>query len=114
MSGTLVHLWRDTVNAAPSASALIDAATGRHWSRVELDTAADHWTKIHGTHLVGQTIAFAEANGSEWLIVFLGILKSQAIAMPLDPGEPLPAQRATASNVGAHHWWSAGELHPLR
>mgnify|MGYP001546724937 CR=1 FL=1 len=114
MDETLLHSWNETVRADSRATALIDAATGQRWTRQEVDVSATEWVHHFGAALAGQTVAFAAANGAEWMRVFLGLLKSDAAAVPLDPGEPIPAQRATASQIGAYAWWSAGELHPLR
>lgn len=110
MSATLLEAWKRTVNAAPEAIVLIDAATGRRWRRGEIDAEAGEWCVQNGAVAAGQTVAFADANGSGWLRVFLGLLKCGAVAVPLDPGEPVEAQRTTAKNIGATCLWYGGVL----
>ena len=113
MSATLLAAWRDTVQANPAAIALIDAGTGREWRRGELDALAAAWCAGHGAGVAGQTVIFAEGNGSDWLRVFIGLLKANAVVVALDPGEPPAAQRATAAAIRAPWLWSAGQLHTL-
>jgi acyl-coenzyme A synthetase/AMP-(fatty) acid ligase len=45
--------------------------------------------------------------------VFLGLLKADAVVVPLDPGEPFAGQHATATAVRASWLWSAGQLHAI-
>ena len=105
--------WRQTVHANPAAPALMDAAQGRIWTREEIDTAASIWAAKHGEALRGMTVALAEPNGAEWLQVFLGLAKSRAVILPLDPGDPREVQRATAAAVGATFLWREHALEPL-
>ncbi|MEO6569040.1 MAG: class I adenylate-forming enzyme family protein [Opitutaceae bacterium] len=111
---TLLETWMRTVAAAPDAIALIDVAANRRWSRSAIEAEAQAWYIRHRDAATAQPVAFADVNGAGWLIVFLGLLKSGAIAVPLDPGEPLEAQRTTAKNVGATFLWRTGELEALR
>ncbi|MEO7413999.1 MAG: class I adenylate-forming enzyme family protein [Opitutaceae bacterium] len=113
MSATLLEAWNRTVTAAPDAIALIDVGANRRWTRAEIEADAQTWQSRNGMAAAAQTVAFADANGAGWLTVFLGLLKSGAVAVPLDPGEPIDAQRATAKKVGATYLWSAGELEAL-
>ena len=112
-SPTLLAAWNRTVTAAPDAPALIDAAAARTWSRRELDARATAWHATHGAAVAGRTIVFAEANGSEWLVLFLGLLKSDAVAVALDPGEPPLAQRTIATAIHASFLWIDGRLESL-
>jgi acyl-CoA synthetase (AMP-forming)/AMP-acid ligase II len=113
MSASLLHAWSRTVAAAPATRALVDAASGRIWSRRELDTLAAAWHTAHGPDAAGQTVVFAESNGPGWLEVFLGLLKSGAVIVALDPGEPPAAQRTIATAIGATRLWSGGRLESL-
>jgi acyl-coenzyme A synthetase/AMP-(fatty) acid ligase len=113
MSASLLHAWSRTVAVAPAARALCDAASGRTWSRQELDTLAAAWRAAHGSDVAGQTVMFAEPNGPGWLEVFLGLLKSGAVIVALDPGEPPAAQRAIATAIGAAWRWCDGRLESL-
>jgi acyl-coenzyme A synthetase/AMP-(fatty) acid ligase len=114
MSDTLLSAWHQTVAAAPSAVALIDDAGGHRWTRADIDRESIDWHRVHGSDTRGQTIAFAEPNGAGWLRVFLGLLRGGAVALPLDPGEPVPARRATALSAGATFLSTAGQLESLR
>src|SRR5690606_25221949 len=42
-----------------------------------------------------------------------GLLKSDAVVVPLDPGDPPAAQRATARAAGAGFLWHGETLEPL-
>ncbi|MCF3651473.1 class I adenylate-forming enzyme family protein [Synoicihabitans lomoniglobus] len=101
MSLTLHEAWSRTVRAGPDAIALIDAETGRRWSRREIDDEAETWRRAHGDAITGRTVAFGERNGVAWLRVFIGLLKADAVAVPFDPGEPVGARMATAAAAGA-------------
>lgn len=114
MSDSLLNAWHQTAAAAPSAVALIDDAGDQRWTRADVDRESIEWHRVHGSDTCGQTIAFAEPNGIGWLRVFLGLLRGDAVALPLDPGEPEPAQRATALSAGASFLWTAGRLESLR
>jgi len=113
MSSTLLESWTQTVAAARAAPALIDANSARVWSRDEIDREAYAWHVEHGAATGGQTIAFTEANGPDWLRIFIGLMKSGATAVPLDPGEPPLAQRAAATAVGASLLWRNGRLEAI-
>ena len=110
MTVALHTRWRKTVQAAPQATALIDASTGRVWTRAELAALGREWAAAHGAAVAGRRVMFAESNGPEWLRLFLGLLESGAVAIALDPGEPPAAQRALAEPAGAAFLWQAGRL----
>ena len=113
MSPTLLSAWTNTVRSAPAAVGYIDAATGTRVTRAELEARAAAWCVRHGAGLAGRTVVLAEPNGANWLAAFLGLLAADAVVAPLDPGEPPPAQHATAAAIGAAWIWSAGELRPV-
>jgi acyl-coenzyme A synthetase/AMP-(fatty) acid ligase len=113
MAVTLNARWLKTVQAAPQAAALIDAATGRIWTRAELAALGREWAAVHGPAVAGRRVMFAEPNGPEWLRLFFGLLASDAVAIALDPGEPAAAQRVLAERAGAAFLWQVGGLEPL-
>ena len=113
MSATLLSAWEETVRASPAALALIDVGTERTFTRAQLDAAGDAWWAEHGADLAGRTVVFAEPNGPGWWSVFLGLLKSGAVIVPLDPGEPETAQRATAVAIRAGWLWRGEKLHAI-
>jgi acyl-coenzyme A synthetase/AMP-(fatty) acid ligase len=111
MSATLLSAWKDTVRAAPEAVAVIDAGTGRVFTRAQLAAEGEAWCAAHGDGLADRTVLFAEANGPGWWRVFLGLLESGAVVVPLDAGEPDGVQQATATRLRAAGRWSAGRWH---
>ena len=110
MSETLLSRWEKTARAAPEATAMVDVAAGRKVTRGELQAGANRWRDVHGSALGGRTVVLAAPNGVEWFRVFIGLLKSEAVIAPLDPGEPRPAQQATAAAIGAEWVWAGGAL----
>ncbi|HUR57483.1 MAG TPA: AMP-binding protein, partial [Opitutaceae bacterium] len=113
MSETLRSQWADTVRAAPDALAIVDGATGSRVTRAELDDRANRWREKYGATLAGQTVVLAEPNGVDWFCVFLGLLRSDAVVVPLDPGEPRSAQQATAAAIRAGWLWTGGVLESI-
>ncbi len=113
MSATLLSAWEKMRQGAPNAVALIDASTGQSYTRAQLDAEGDAWRSAHGRDLAGRLVVLAEPNGAAWWRVFLGLLKAEAILVPLDPTEPIAVQRATATRLRAAGWWSGGEWHAL-
>jgi long-chain acyl-CoA synthetase len=116
---TLIAAWDRTVRKDRDAAALIEAASGKTWSRGEIDMQADAWVHAHGEGLAGHVVLLAEPNGPEWLRVALGILKAGAVLAPIDPGEPPAARAAIAADLGAALIWSGGQperrdLSPVR
>ena len=101
MTKTLLSAWETILRADPGARVIIDAANGQPMSRADLDAHAEAWRDAHGAGLAGQAVVLAEENRPDWFQVFLGLLKSDAIIVPLDPGEPLAAQIGTATAIRA-------------
>lgn len=110
MNPTLLSAWHSTLRADPAALAFVDTRAGLRLTRAELATRAASWREAFGRGLAGQTVVLAEANRPEWFQVFLGLLEAEAVVAPLDPGEPLAAQLATAAAIRAGWLWSGGEL----
>ena len=110
---SLLDAWTHTVRSNPHARVLIDAATGREWTCSEIDGEAGAWRTLHDVPLTGKIVGLAEPNGPEWLSVFIGLLYSNAIIAPLDPGEPIESLRQTATGIGASFLWRDGALVPL-
>jgi long-chain acyl-CoA synthetase len=110
---TLLSAWERTVRSNPGARALVEAGTGRSWTRAQLDETAQVWCAAHGRGLARRRVVFSEINGAGWFTVFLGLLKTDAIAVPLDPGEPPAAQRTTATAIKASFLWRDTALEPI-
>ena len=111
MSG-LLQAWSRTAKADGGATALVDAADGRTWTRRDLDDLASTWAAEHGHLVRGRVVLFAEPNGAGWLRVFLGLVKSGAIAASIEPGEPPDARERIVRGIRASFLWSGGRLAP--
>jgi len=106
----LLAAWERTLRRGRHAPVLIDAATGRIWTRRELDEQASAWAAEHGGFLARRLVLFAEPNGMGWLRVFLGLLKADAIATAVEMGEPAEALRSRVAAIGAAFQWTGGRL----
>jgi long-chain acyl-CoA synthetase len=109
VSTTLLESWLTTLEANPEATGIIDSVTGQSWSRLEIDELSTNWAQTFGSDLHRCSVAFSESNGIEWLRVFLGILKANAVAVPLDPGEPFAAQQRNVQKIRARYLWHSRE-----
>lgn len=92
----LHRAWLRTLRRDPASPALIDAATGRIWTRADLEEAAGRWNPAQAVLAGAQAVFFSAANGPDWWAAFLAIVRSGRAAAPIDPGEPAEAARALA------------------
>ncbi len=113
MTPLLLQAWKKTLAAAPRAPALIEAASGRVWTRRELDRASDAWLARHPLDFAGRVVLFSETNGPQWLVLLLALVKARAVVAPLDPGEPPARQHATALSLRASYRWTGQVLETL-
>ncbi len=116
MSRTLQDCWQDTVRRHGARVALIEAATGRTHTFAQLDARSEAWLQAHGAALAalaGRSVVFSSPNGARWFDLMLGILKSHAIAVPMDAAEPPAAQRRLAEALRAGALWEQDRLVPL-
>ncbi|MFA6287304.1 MAG: class I adenylate-forming enzyme family protein [Opitutaceae bacterium] len=114
MTTTLTKTWARLVHAQPDALALIEAANGRRWTRAELSAHADSWRATLPLEVAGQRVTFALPNGPDWFAAFLGLLLADAIPVPLDPSEPVAAQRTLAASARAPFAWINARLEPIQ
>ncbi|MFH1498549.1 MAG: AMP-binding protein, partial [Verrucomicrobiota bacterium] len=110
MNETLHGNWQTLVARAPDALALIDAPGERRWTRADLAAHAAAFRRQLPAAVARQRVAFALPNGPDWLAVFLGLLEAGATPVPLDPAEPVDAQRVIADAAGAGFARIGGEL----
>ena len=108
MPDVIAH-WTRLVRENPQALALVESATGRSWTRAELDAEALAWSE----NLTGRRVTFALPNSARWFAVFLGLLRARAIPVPLDPAEPVASQRQLASAADASFAWIDERLEPV-
>ncbi len=118
MTAPLFRLWTATVQRAPEAIAVIDAASGAAWTRAALDAAAadqaEAFARFAGeSPIKGCRVAMSVPNGAEWFQAFLALLSLGAVPAPIDPSEPEGVQIASARSIGAPWIWRAGRLDPV-
>jgi long-chain acyl-CoA synthetase len=118
MHESLHGLWTATVGRSPSAVALVDAASGKTWTRGALEAAARSWAQRFAAEArksltLRCRVAMSVPNGAGWFEVFLGLMSAGAIPAPIDPSEPEESQLSTARSAGASFLWREGRLHPL-
>jgi long-chain acyl-CoA synthetase len=118
MNEPLHRLWAATVGRSPSSVALIDAASGKSWTRRALAAGSLNWADSFAAEVgksasAGRRVAMSVHNGAAWFEVFLGLLCLGAVPAPIDPSEPEEAQLATALAIGAGYLWREGRLHRL-
>src|SRR5688572_21150159 len=112
-SSSLLDAWSRTLEAAPGERTVSNATTRGSWTRGEIDGEATEWRDRYGGMAAGQVVALAEPNGAEWLRTFIGLLKCDAVIAPLEPGEPVEAQRETARRIGATLLCRSGDIEVL-
>src|SRR4051794_26376044 len=115
MAATLLDTWSDLVRQNPAHPAVIAAASGREYTRAELDQLSNAWRETHlaGTAVKGRRVAFAQQNGADWFSVFLGLMKAGAVPVPLDFSEPPTIQQQLAATIGAAFLWNGAALVPV-
>ena len=113
MPGPLLQAWNRILRANPAAPAVIDAHAERAWTRAEIESAAEVWRDRFGAGLAAARVIFAEPNGPGWLTIFLGLLKSGAVAAALDPSEPAGSRREAAAVIKADFFWNGSGLESL-
>lgn len=116
MSRALLQAWQKVLRGRGDERAVVEAASGCTVTFRELAAAADEWVAAHVSdpgQLAGRAVVFAAPNGVAWLEIFLGLLKAGAVAVPLDPGEPVAAQQRLAGALRAGAWWDGRTLVPF-
>ncbi|HEV8074154.1 MAG TPA: AMP-binding protein, partial [Opitutaceae bacterium] len=113
MPTTLLSKWQKLVRAAPQATAVIEAAGEKVFSRAEIAARAEAWRAARTEALAGQRVSFALPNGAAWFEVFLGLLQAGAVPAAIDAAEPPAAQRELARAVGATWLWSDGRMEKI-
>jgi acyl-coenzyme A synthetase/AMP-(fatty) acid ligase len=106
----LLEAWNSLLRAQPDVRLLFDAASERHWTCADVDSAARAWSAHYGDKVRDRVVALAEPNGAGWLSTFLGLLHCNAVIVPVETGEPIEAQRTSAAQIGATYLWRENEL----
>lgn len=111
---TVLVRWTRLVHAQPDALALVEAANGRTWTRAALDAEANAWRDTLAADIAGHRVTFALPNGARWFAVFIGLLRSGAVPVPLDPSEPDASQLQLATSARASFAWQNNQLTPTQ
>ena len=114
MAATLTAAWAALGRNDPHALALVEAATGRVWTRAQLTARAESWRTVLPASVAGQRVAFALPNGPDWFAAFLGLLLAEAVPVPLDSSEPASAQRLLAAAAHASFALIGDHLEPIQ
>jgi acyl-CoA synthetase (AMP-forming)/AMP-acid ligase II len=116
MSRRLLQAWEKTCRRRGADRAVVQAGDGCSVTFAELEARATAWAGNHvpdPAALRSRAVVFAAPNGIGWLEIFLGLLKSGAVVVPLDAAEPVPAQRRLAESLRAGFWWNGARLSAL-
>lgn len=116
MSHLLLQAWTKTLRRGGDRRAVVQAVDAREATFHDLDHAASAWLARHVPELrvlTGRAVIFATPNGIGWWEIFLGLMRAGAIAVPLDAGEPLAAQRELGEALRAGFHWDGTRLIPL-
>jgi long-chain acyl-CoA synthetase len=117
MSCDLLQAWEDTLRRLGSHKAVLQASDQKECTFRELDQKAAAWlaeqSPLANGGLAGRAVVFSVANGIDWFVIFLGLLKAGAVIVPVDSSEPRPAQRRLAEALRAGFLWDGGRLLPL-
>lgn len=110
----ILTTWRALVAAAPDATAVIDGATARAWTRAELAAAAANWLATlpaeTRAQLARRRVVMAEPNGARWFHIFLGLLELGAIPALADSKETPERLSAIAGVCRAIAIWHDDKL----
>jgi len=110
---SLWQLWQRTGARHAGRTLLIEADTGKSWTGAELTAAVRARAAQLPTELRGRTVAFCLPNGAEWLISFLAIQSSGAVAVPLDPSLSAAVQDRVSLSLGVQFLLGAAGMRPV-
>lgn len=110
MAESLLPAWLVTARRHARCVAITQAVDGARVTFQELDARARAWAGRHGGDaLRRRAVVFSAPNSIAWFEIFIGLLHADAVVVPLDPGEPLEALRATAERLRAA-WWDGNQV----
>ncbi|HEY3757266.1 MAG TPA: class I adenylate-forming enzyme family protein [Opitutaceae bacterium] len=95
----LHQAWQRQWRRNPRAVALVDAGSGRRWTRDEVESEARRWGDEQAVAANRRLVCFSAANGLAWWAAFLGALRSGRAAAAIDPAEPPEAARELAARA---------------
>lgn len=102
--------WDVVVRKNPRAIAVIEAETGRTWTRAELHASAEALAAGPLARAAGKSVGFSLPNGADWIAVFIALQRVGAAAIPLDPSLMPKPQEVLADALRLPFVWRDGEL----
>lgn len=103
--------WDAVARKKSRAVAVIEAETGKIWSRAELAAWADSLAAGPLARAAGECVGFSLPNSAEWIVVFIALQRVGAAAIPLDPSLTARQQDALADALKLKFVWRDGRLH---
>lgn len=103
--------WDVVVRKNARAVAVIEAESGRTWSRAELHARAEALAAGPLARAAGERVGFSLANGAEWIALFIALQRVGAAAIPLDPSLTPKQQGSLADALRLRFVWRDGGLH---
>jgi acyl-CoA synthetase (AMP-forming)/AMP-acid ligase II len=116
MSRELLQAWTGTLRRYGDTRAVVQAADGQSVTFRELEARAVKWLAgqdLGPRQLAGRPVVVAAPNGIAWLEIFLGLLRTGAVVVPLDAAEPAAARLRLAESLRAGFLWDGAKLVPL-
>lgn len=99
--GTLPQAFSDTARRSPRRAALtIDGATDTHGQMDQRAARIGGWLRDCGVEL-GQRVILSGDNSLDFIVAYLGILRTGAVAVPVGSGLSEPELRHLADDSGA-------------
>ncbi|WP_018291910.1 class I adenylate-forming enzyme family protein [Verrucomicrobium sp. 3C] len=105
--------WECTATRFAEEPALLSLESGQWICFRDIDSAARALAREHLARVRGAWIAFSQANGPEWIQIFLACQAAGAAAMPLDTTIPAENLASTAHRLGASFLWTSSGLNFL-
>ncbi len=103
--------WDRLLRRSPDRVVLTDAA-GRHWTARSLDGLAQTWSKRlqDVPPKAGRIIGYSLPNGPDWIGLFIAILRTGGVAMPVDPGTGREAATNLVKTLGGMAYLDESDL----
>ena len=106
----LWQAWGKVVRHQPRAAAVIEAETGKSWTRAELYDWSHELARDPLAIAAGECIGFSLPNSAEWMALFAALQCLAAAAIPLDPSLTPEQQDALAASLRIRFVWRDGRL----
>ncbi|HUD31661.1 MAG TPA: amino acid adenylation domain-containing protein [Variovorax sp.] len=99
---TTVHRWLPLADPARRDAVAVSDATGRMLTYAELDARSNALARVLRARGIGrgQRVGLGVARDAVMVVALLGVLKSGAAYVPLDPGFPVERLRHMAGDAG--------------